>query len=318
MKCPICNQQDQILSWRAIANADGFLDKSFSVYACPHCGFGSTQPVPDSNQLTQYYATGFYAKSKSKAYGLIDYVLNAFTRQRLSQIEISISKKGKLLDVGCGKGRFLACASRSGWQAEGSEYSAAQAESAAQRYGAKVTTGEITDIHYPEANFDVVTAWHVLEHLVDLDRFVHEVHRIIKPEGVFSFEVPNFDSWQSRIAKALWFHADIPRHLNHFTPKSAEIFLQTAGFNVLSLRTLSFEMGPFGMLQSLMNLTGLPPNYFFQWLKRSSKNSSFLRTLLSVLTVILLALPSALIELFASLLQKGGVIRIIATKSNRS
>jgi hypothetical protein len=143
-----------------------------------------------------------------------------------------------------------------------------------------------------------------------------EIRRILRSDGVFVMEVPNFTSLQSRLGRELWFHLDVPRHLVHFSSTSLERLLREQGFRVVERHSLSLELGLYGMLQTLINRTGLSPNWLFRWLKKSLSNteSSAGLMLVNLSAAALLLMPALVTEIAAVVMGSGGVLRLLAVK----
>ena len=292
-------------------NADGRLTKSYEVLRCARCGTGYTEPIPSVKSLSRYYATGIYQKSGGRGSRVIDSILNLIGDLHLRQIA-RFHAPGKLLDAGCGKGRFLARAARQGWNTLGTDLSASQAAAARARYNMDVRVGELQDIRLDADSMDVITAWHVLEHLSAPNQLLDEAWRILKPNGLLVIEVPNWASWQSSLGLGDWMQLDVPRHLTHFTPAGIETLLSQHQFRVLALRTLSLQMGWFGMLQSILNRFGMPPNWLLQWLKRANTPVKNREVVVNLGAAALLALPALLLETISILFGAGSVIYVIA------
>lgn len=316
-KCPVCHQGKLRLVLSQTSGLDVTPTADYCVLACERCGTGQTLPRPSNEVLNSHYHSGVYSKSGGRGLWLIDRLLNSFHRQRLREISNYVDPPVRLLDVGSGKGRFVANAVRYGWQAQGVEPSAGQVYASQQRYGIEVFAGELAQANFPDTSFDVVTAWHVLEHIDDPQALVTEIYRILRPGGLFVCEVPNFVSWQARLGQERWFHLDIPRHLVHYSPSGLQNLLTRYGFQIIALETFSLESGPIGMIESLLNRLGMPMNWLYRWAKRLEKSSP-LRVLQNLLMYMLVAGPAAVFEWYAAhQSNSGGVLRIIATTSER-
>ncbi len=200
-----------------------------------------------------------------------------------------------------------------GWTVQGVETSATQVAFARTRYGLKIFEGELSQARFMDQSFDVITAWHVLEHIQNPRELISGVRRVLRPSGLLVVEVPNFVSWQSRLGRAAWHHLDVPRHILHFTPKVLEQLLHEHGLRVLELHFFSIEQGPFGMLQTMLNRVGFPPNWLYRWLRRSEPHRLPMLGLHSV-ALTLLGLPAIGLELLSVLAQAGGVIRVLAVR----
>jgi SAM-dependent methyltransferase len=132
--------------------------------------------------------------------------------------------------------------------------------------GLKVRSGlaEAALAEYPDEHFDVVTSWHVLEHVLDPSRVLAEAYRILKPGGVLMLEVPNFDSLGRTVLRTYWFPLELPRHLYHYTPKTLGALLRKAGFGEITIKGVPSALSVTLSLQLIWNrLTG---NLKSRWL----------------------------------------------------
>jgi SAM-dependent methyltransferase len=137
---------------------------------------------------------------------------------------------GSLLDVGCADGLFLHLAQSAGWEVRGVEMAESSAAYARETYQLDVLPGDLRHANFPDQYFDVITFWHVLEHLHDPLGELHEAYRVLKPEGLLVVDVPNIASWQANFFGADWRALDVPRHLYHFSPDTLKAMLARAGF----------------------------------------------------------------------------------------
>lgn len=309
--CPICNSAKIRLILPRTSSVDNSLTDSYQVYTCEECSAGITFPLPSKENLTIEYETGVYKKSGGHAYWLIDRLLNVLHDHRLKELDRFRCPPGSLLDVGSGKGRFVSRATQHGWAAQGVEPSPGQVIAARSRYAIEVFEGELQEAGFAPQSFDVVTAWHVLEHVANPHAVVEEIRRILRPNGLMVFEVPNFYSWQARLGREYWFHLDIPRHLIHYSPFTLQQLLIQHRLKIIYQQTFSFESGPLGMLESMLNRLGLSPNWLYRWLKHStSANPGLLGLNIAIGT--LASGPALFLETLASMVHSGGIVRAIA------
>lgn len=144
----------------------------------------------------------------------------------------------RLLDVGCGDGRFLAYMAQHGWIAEGCDFDA-NAVMLAQQRGLTVREGALEDIHYDNESFDVVTMSHLIEHVYDVRSLLREARRILKPGGKLVIITPNTQSFGHRLFGQDWRGLEVPRHVQIFNTMNIATLLKEVGFTNLQVRTLT-------------------------------------------------------------------------------
>ena len=163
-------------------------------------------------------------------------------QHRLKHIE-KHRQSGRLLDVGCGDGSFLGLAQQNGWIVSGTECSDYAAKFVGEKLGIPVFCGELGTAGYPGDFFDVVTMWHVLEHVTDPRGYLREIHRILKPSGLLVLAVPIVDDLAMQAAyrfikrkkMRLFSPTDREVHLYHFSPKTISAYLEETDFHCLQL-----------------------------------------------------------------------------------
>lgn len=210
----------------------------FRVLKCRHCGLVFVHPIPDPGDLVGHYDENYYkvwiTEQQDKRARM--------WRNRLHRIEKRIPK-GHLLDVGCGDGSFLALAQESGWTISGIEYSTHASEFVSARLGIQIHCGELTKADYPEKTFDVVTLWHVLEHVTDPMAYLSKIFRILKPSGWLVLAVPNVNAVVMQLAyrilkgrkMQLFSPKDREVHLYHFSVETLRAYIEKTGFKYIRL-----------------------------------------------------------------------------------
>ncbi len=139
---------------------------------------------------------------------------------------------GRVLDIGCGSGGYLAFLASLGWICHGIEPGPKSRAYAQEVLGLSVQQGPLESCRFPDSFFDVVTMWHVIEHLPDPLGTLHEIRRILNPDGVVMLRTPNVKSWEARIFRGNWYGLDPPRHLFVATPGTIRAMLERSGFVV--------------------------------------------------------------------------------------
>jgi SAM-dependent methyltransferase len=173
-------------------------------------------------------------------------------------------QRGALLDLGCSSGSFLETLKGPTWDLYGIEISPESAERAKARSGAQIFVGDVLSAPYPPESFDMVTCFHVLEHMYNPRQIFERVQGWLKPGGIFYFLVPNIDSAGKRIFGTYWYALELPRHLFHFSPVSLRKLADTVGLEVASLTThreVFIEYSVHYFFDALLNSVGIsrPP-----------------------------------------------------------
>ena len=226
----------------------------FPSWHCLECELTWLTDPPSGDALSALYDSGYYGGSTPRGGGFTRalHQMNNLVRLR----ELDHRHTGHLLDVGCGKGRFLAAARNAGWHGVGIEFSDASATFAKEMYGIDVIVGDFASVSLSQ-QFDVVTLWHVLEHLADPIAALQRAASILRPGGRLVVSVPNNRSLQAKLGGDEWFHLDLPRHAFHFTPRSLEVMVNRAGLDVARIGYFYPEMEVVGLVQTVLNRSGL-------------------------------------------------------------
>ncbi len=206
---------------------------------CADCGLIYQNPRPDEKEILRYYPDEYdpYQTEFERLSWLQKLSIRYGMQVKLRQV-MRFLKQGRLLDIGCSTGEFIAeTNARVGWSAEGLEPSVYAAEIALSR-GLKVTVGTLGDDTYPPACFDAVTMWDVLEHIHHPERLLPAVARILRPGGVLVMRFPNGGSLDRRIFGKYWIGYDAPRHLFVYDRKAIAELLGKAGFEVRDCHTM--------------------------------------------------------------------------------
>ena len=252
--CPVCGPGDREPELRDERTG-------IELVRCAGCGLVFQAEQPTDAELADAYAD-FYARPGKRFGSVVESAVARFRDSRARMATRLTVAGGRVLDVGCGRGAFLAAMQRRGFRVRGTEFSEAAAANVALA-GVEIDVGELAPGMYADASFDLVCIWHVLEHCRRPDRTLRATRDALVPGGALMVAVPNYDSLQARWSKTAWFHLDLPRHLYQFTPATLARLLADAGFRVESLRTGQWEMDPFGILQSALNRAGFRHNALY-------------------------------------------------------
>jgi SAM-dependent methyltransferase len=202
---------------------------------CRHCGF-VFRPDLDGEALKRIYVEGSYEDSHGE-----QYVSELAERRREARVRLRYvqpwAQRARLLDVGAASGAFVAEAVEQGFDACGIEPVASFARVAREVLGLDVRDGDIEDIETDSVKFQVITLWHVLEHVPEPVRHLRRLTDVLTPGGVLAVEVPNAGSALASHMGAAWPSLEPTVHVNQFTPPSLRSALERAGLEICDVGT---------------------------------------------------------------------------------
>ncbi|HMH24179.1 MAG TPA: methyltransferase domain-containing protein [Puia sp.] len=302
--CPLCYHESYTVVYKDVPQCP-----DVDIVRCSNCGHQYTLLKKDID-MDNLYADEVYKVVENRD-SIFDKILNREYRGVIGKLNTLRGRKGTLLDFGSGKGKFGSLAKEDGWQVKGVETSPERAAYSRSVYGLEIHTGFYNGGNIFHEYFDVLTLFHVLEHLPDPKPLLTElIKNNIREDGLVVIEVPNINSLQSRIIKDKWIHLDVPRHVNHFTPGRLELFLREIGLEPLKKTFYSFHLGVLGMVDTFLKLLGYKGNIIYELKNKKSK---------TLLVKIALLLPFAiLLEWIASAMGRGSVIRMILRRKTGS
>jgi ubiquinone/menaquinone biosynthesis C-methylase UbiE len=248
-KCQICQNE----TFELYLNCKDHLvtAQGFSIQSCKNCGFRFTNPRPSTTTIGNYYQSLDYVSHNDQSSGVINsiyrLVRNYTLKRKLALLNSVSKKKGKLLDVGCGTGLLLYTCKKGGWSIQGTEPDVNARSVASSRLQQTIvpTIEEITD-----KDFDVITMWHVLEHVPNLQKTLHELNSRLKRGGMLVLALPNSDSVDAKQYKEFWAAYDVPRHLSHFTPSTIDKLVTKSGFSLEETHPMYFDAFYISMLST--------------------------------------------------------------------
>jgi ubiquinone/menaquinone biosynthesis C-methylase UbiE/transcription elongation factor Elf1 len=226
--CPVCSAS----TFKPFISCEDFTvsHETFHITECENCGLKITNPRPTEGDIIKYYESSDYISHSNTSKGIVNalyQIARRFTIKRKKRLIKSICPDGKsLLDFGCGTGEFLAVMKNDGWNSKGIEPGVTAREFAKNSHLLDVI--EPQEMHKIASNFfDIITLWHVLEHVHKLNESVEELKRILKDNGKLVVAVPNNNASEQLIYKQFWAAYDVPRHLYHFNVESiAQFFIK--------------------------------------------------------------------------------------------
>lgn len=239
-QCPICGKEE--FKNFLVVTDNAVSKESFVIVECENCTFKFTNPRPDTDSIDKYYESEEYISHSNIKTGIINrayhVVRSITTKQKVELINRHSPAKGTILDYGCGTGIFLSACKSDGWEIRGVE------PNPKAREEASVQTGEIIAKELQEIGgekFEVITLWHVLEHIHTLNETLAELMNLLQEDGTLIIAVPNADSHDAQQYKADWAAYDVPRHLYHFTQATMKRLLKKHKMKLHEVLPMKFD-----------------------------------------------------------------------------
>jgi 2-polyprenyl-3-methyl-5-hydroxy-6-metoxy-1,4-benzoquinol methylase len=199
-----------------------------------------THPQPSLDNLPRYYESPDYISHTDGKRSFFEKLYHFIKKIALSnklKLINAHSNQGALLDIGAGTGEFLSVAKNNGWNVTGIEPSP-KAKAIAEYKGVSFVPN-LDSI--PSQSFDVITMWHVLEHVPDLDHQINELKRIVKPNGTIIIAVPNFNSFDAKHYGKFWAAFDVPIHFWHFSKTAIQKLFKEKNLNLIEVLPMKFD-----------------------------------------------------------------------------
>ena len=293
--CPICKK-----------SARPAMQKLASYWYCNNCRIGWLKQIPDSSYDDTYYVSGSSFLSR-----LFNPIASLFVTIR--ELYARDTQKNLWIDVGAGEGSFLAQVHAK--KKIGVEISAS-GRSTMKRKGLSVLTNN-EFLKKKQLNADVISFWHVLEHVVDPIDFIRCAERNLRPHGKVIIGVPNVDSLELALFGKYWFHLAPQYHLWFFSPKSLKIMIEEAGLKVDFVDYWAVEHHIAGILQSFINASTHTDNILHKLVRRRQDLSKItVSQLVWRLFWCTFGLPIVIIWwVIAALTKRPGAFVLVASKS---
>lgn len=217
--------------------------ESFTIVSCDACHFHFTNPIPVESKIGDYYKSEEYISHSSSKAGLINKAYNVVRditlKQKLNLVN-GLSEERSLLDVGSGTGHFLNKCKVAGWNVQGLEPDEDARAFASKTFELNLESLDLLNTISSESK-DVITMWHVLEHVYHLKRDVENFVRILKKDGSLVIAVPNMNSWDAKHYGDYWAAFDVPRHLYHFQENTIKNLMSHFGMECKQILPMKFD-----------------------------------------------------------------------------
>jgi 2-polyprenyl-3-methyl-5-hydroxy-6-metoxy-1,4-benzoquinol methylase len=240
MNCPVCLNPTTFRT--ALTGSDVLFEattKSFNLSGCRACDCLFIDPLPADDEIAGFYPTKYWWKPSAGILKSLEGVYRKMAlRDHVSFISRAAQSSGPtLLDVGCGSGTLIGLLKQRGFNVRGFDSSAEAAAIAKSESGVDVVVGtRLQDAGFALESFDLVTLFHVMEHVTDPRSVLSGVRHILRPAGRLVLQVPNIDSWQFRLFGVRWYGLDVPRHLINYSNQAMQRLLAESGFRIRRTR----------------------------------------------------------------------------------
>lgn len=214
--------------------------EEFSLYYDEEHDMLITKPVPDTKALSAYYKSDNYISHTDAKRNLMEWIYAIVKKymlgKKISLVE-QFSEKGNLLDIGAGTGAFLEVANKNGWNVL-----AVEPNENAKAFIEKKNIKVCSDIfNLQSKKFNVITMWHVLEHMPNLQKTIQQLNSLLEHNGYLFIAVPNYKSFDAAYYKSYWAAYDVPRHLWHFSQNSIKKLFADTSLNVVKTLPMYFD-----------------------------------------------------------------------------
>lgn len=241
--CPVCGHH----SFEPYLTAQDHYKKDyFTLQKCSSCGFVFTNPRPDIDEIGDFYTSTTYLSHTSHDKSFMRRIYRTARKYMMNKKHEMIMGLVKptgtlsLLDFGCGTGDFLNFCAGKGHEIAGFELEEHARKTAREIHGLEVYgPDQVAEIK--ESHFDVITLWHVLEHVHALNEQVEQFKKWLKPGGMLVLALPNIESYDSEKYREHWEGLDVPRHLYHFSPQAVDVLLKKHGLELVARKPLILD-----------------------------------------------------------------------------
>jgi len=240
--CPLCQSQS-VAPW--LKTKDFMLSKEeYELCKCVDCGFIFTQDIPSPEEIGKYYQSQEYISHSDTRKGLMNRLYHAsrtiMLRMKYRMVR-KVAQGNKLLDIGTGTGYFPGYMKKKGFRVTGVEVDEKAREFAMGEFGIQVYAPEDFISQKIQGQFDVITLWHVLEHLDNFDLYIERMLGHLEHGGTLVIALPNCNAYDARHYKEYWAGYDVPRHLWHFTPSTLQYLAEKHGLKVSKMKRLPLD-----------------------------------------------------------------------------
>jgi SAM-dependent methyltransferase len=283
------------------------------LYRCNECGIiFSSRYRGDFDSASRYEK--YYRNETAGRFGFgLEYIVRLFRFFRALKIFTVSPRTKSILDIGSGRGFTLYYLKKyyKYKKTVGTQISKNAFDFSRDKLGLQIYNKDLLELSLGNAGFDVITIWHVLEHVIKPEHYIDKIYELLDDHGKLIIEVPNFNSWTRILTGRYWLGFDLKYHLFFFTPASLSSLLIKHGFKIKVIHTFSLEYSAFTSAQSIINALTRSDSIFFRALQTGEFN--YLIAVHAFLIILIMPL-CFLINILLYFSKRGEVLFILAEK----
>lgn len=260
------------------------LSEALPLLKCKNCGVIFSKKLFSPFDPKILYESFYKNEIAGRFNPLVENIVKIFRFFRAFKIFTINHHASKILDIGSGRGFMLYFLKKfyRYKQTVGTQLSKPAVVYSREKLGLEIYDKDLLDLNFPEGSFDMVTLWHVLEHLKEPEKYIEQIHELLVPGGNLVIEVPNYLSWTRRFTGKFWLGLDLEHHIFFFTPESLSDLLKKNGFTLNRIHTFSLEYSSFISTQSIISALTNTDQLFFQYLQSGKGKHIFLHIFLFI------------------------------------
>ena len=249
ISCPFSEKKTVLKNYINVKDHSN-TQEEFTIVSCETSNFLFTNPRPKESEIFKYYDFEDYISHTNKESDFISklyQIARSYSIKRKNKLISKLINSKKILDVGCGTGEFLSYMKKKGFDTYGIEV-AKKARELSKKNHKLLVKDSLSKLN--ENNFDVITMWHVLEHVYDLDGYMKKIKYLLNDKGYLLIAVPNHKCFDQEYYGKYWAGWDVPLHLWHFDKESMLKLSKKYGFEITSIYPLYFDSFYVSLLSS--------------------------------------------------------------------
>lgn len=287
------------------------------LYECADCYLVFREPTDACRNPSLLYDDFYKNEMSSRFQSPVEYVVRILRLYRALKIYTISSNARSILDIGSGRGFLLYYLKKifRYKRVAGVQISRPAVEYSRNVLGLEIYEKDFIELKWEENTFDVITMWHVLEHVIDPEHYIAKIRDVLTTDGRLIIEVPNLASWTRKMTAKYWLGLDLKYHITFFSPESLSAMLERHGFRVTLVHTFSLEYSSFISTQSILSRITDTNQMFFRWLQ--GEKFPLIQLIFHGMLVGLIAPICILVNLLLFFTKRGEVLCVVAKKSRK-